>query len=352
MKILKKDYRKGFLKIEIENLDDLWYLSYVIDVGDIISSKTERKIKIGGEDQRNAKVVRKKVWLKIECEKIQFSSSGSDLRISGKIAEGTDDVSAGDYHTIEVSPSSVLDVDKGKKGFLKYQVDRIEEASKNKPTNVLLCAIDRGEAIFALLKKYGYEIIGNEKGEFEKKDYNENIKNSFFSDVAKRISEYSQRYSINTVVVGSIPFWKDSIKKEIDGLGVKVLYAVCSSSGENALNEMIKNDDVKAALKDERFAIESSLVNDILSRISKGGNVAYGVKEVKECSDIGAVEKLLVTDKFIQKKREDESYQELEDIMRVVDSSNGEIVIVSSEHESGEQLDGLGGIAATLRYKV
>lgn len=354
MKILKKDYKKGFLKVEIENLDDLWYISYVIDDEDIVSSFTERKIKIGGEDQRNPKIVRKKLWLKIICEKINFSDSGKELRISGKIFEGTDDISAGDYHTLDVLEGTVIDVDKGKKGFLKYQVERIEEASKNKPTNVMLCAIDRGEAVYGMLKKYGYEIIGSEKGDVEKKDYKENIKSSFFSDVAKTISEYAQRYSMNTVIVGVVPFWKDSIKKELDSknLGLKIIYTTCSSSGESALNEIISKEDVKAALVNERFTIESELVSLLLSRISKNDKAAYGIKEVKESTDLGAVEKLLVTDKFIQKKRESESYNELEEIMRTVDSNDGAIVIISSEHESGEQLDGLGGIAALLRFKI
>jgi protein pelota len=63
MKIHRKDYRKGFVKLEIQNLDDLWYISTIIDEGDRVSAKTERKIKLGGDDQRNTKIVKKKVWL-------------------------------------------------------------------------------------------------------------------------------------------------------------------------------------------------------------------------------------------------------------------------------------------------
>ncbi len=38
--------------------------------------------------------------------------------------------------------------------------------------------------------------------------------------------------------------------------------------------------------------------------------------------------------------------------MKVVDSTKGEIHIVSTEHEGGKKLDGIGGIAGILRYKL
>ena len=34
MKLLVKDYKKNRVKAKIENLDDLWYLTYIIDKGD------------------------------------------------------------------------------------------------------------------------------------------------------------------------------------------------------------------------------------------------------------------------------------------------------------------------------
>ena len=354
MKILTKNYNKGFLKIEIENLDDLWYLSYVIDKGNFVSSLTERKIKLGGEDQRTTKIIKKKVWLKIECEKIQFSTTSSELKISGKIAEGKEDIAAGDYHTLNVLEGTVLEIEKGKNGFLKYQIERIEDASKNKNKTIMLCAIDRGEASFAILKKYGYEIIATQKGDVAKKDYTENIKSSFFEDITKTIYEYSQRYSINVLVIGTVNFWKTYVQKELSKFDskIKIIYTECSTSGENAIKEMITNENIKSALDDERFSIESSLVEEILSNISTNGNVAYGIKEVDECANLGAIEKLLISDGFIQKKREEEDYEKLESLMKTVDENKGNVFIISSKHQSGQQLDGLGGVGAILRFKV
>jgi len=39
-------------------------------------------------------------------------------------------------------------------------------------------------------------------------------------------------------------------------------------------------------------------------------------------------------------------------LIRMVEESKGEFVIVSSLHEAGRRLDSLGGVAALLRYRM
>ena len=356
MKIIKSDIKKGYVKIETQNMDDLWYLSYIVETEDIIGSNTERKIKIGNEDDRKAKVTRKKMWLEIISEKLEFSKHSNSLRINGKIREGKQDVSAGDYHTIEINDNTILAINKKDNKFLEYQKEKLEEATKNVSTNTLICSIDRGEAVIARLKKYGYEIISNIKGDVEKKDFEENIKKEFFKEFAEKIKELVAREKFSSIVFGTVPFWSDKVKQETKSLlsdcGAKLIYSVCSSSGENGIKEMMGKDEVKNALKEERFSIESIIISELLSRISKSENAEYGLNQVKEAASIGAIEKLLITDELIMKKRENDNFNEIESIMKTVDQNNGKVIIISSEHEGGKQLDGLGGIGALLRFKV
>jgi protein pelota len=79
---------------------------------------------------------------------------------------------------------------------------------------------------------------------------------------------------------------------------------------------------------------------------------SYGIKETKNAAEAGAIKTLLITDKFIQKKREENKYKGIEEIMKQIDNTKGDIFIISSEHEAGKKLDGLGGIGAILRYKI
>jgi len=115
---------------------------------------------------------------------------------------------------------------------------------------------------------------------------------------------------------------------------------------------VLKRDETKEALAQDRISKEMKSVECLLSEISKDAKASYGFKETKASAEAGAVETLLITDKLIMKKRNDDSYAELDYIMRIVDSNKGEVMIVSSEHDGGKKLDGLGGIAAILRYKL
>lgn len=46
MKFLAKNIRGNFIKIKIENLDDLWWLNNLIEKGDLIKTKTYRRKKL------------------------------------------------------------------------------------------------------------------------------------------------------------------------------------------------------------------------------------------------------------------------------------------------------------------
>ena len=55
-------------KLRVEDADDVYLLSQIVSMGDIITGKTIRKIKIGGADERQRAVEKKTVFLKIQAE--------------------------------------------------------------------------------------------------------------------------------------------------------------------------------------------------------------------------------------------------------------------------------------------
>src|SRR3989344_768953 len=132
----------------------------------------------------------------------------------------------------------------------------------------------------------------------------------------------------------------------------KIVLATCSSVDESAVSEVMKRPELKETLKQSRFWEEINLVEELLIQINKKGMAAYGLKEVKQAVDSGAVEKLLVIDSLIQKKKEEGKFEELNWLMRNTEKSKGEVHIISSEHEGGKKLNGLGGIGAILRFKM
>jgi protein pelota len=350
MKQIALNLKKGIAKIRIENLDDLWYLSHIIDPDDLVKSKTVRKVRIG-EKTDKARVEKKQVLVKIKVEKTEFSKTSDVLRIQGIIEEEHEDIPRGSHQSISAEIGSILTIEKKK--WLKYQSDKLKEAVLSKIPKIIICVFDREEAYFALMKKYGYEMLSKMKGDVQKKAMDEKHKGGFYEQITKQIEEYDKRYNPQTFILASPAFWKEELIKHIKGdLKKKVILATCSSVGKNGVDEVLKRTETQEALKQDRIANELNLVEELLAQISKDGLAVYGIKEAEKAANAGAIEKLLVTDTLIFKSRENKTYEKIDSIMKVVDSTKGEIHIVSTEHEGGKKLDGIGGIAGILRYKL
>ena len=60
-------------------------------------------------------------------------------------------------------------------------------------------------------------------------------------------------------------------------------------------------------------------------------------------ANAGAVETLLILDSKIRE-------QDLDDLIRTVESQQGNVIIVSGQHDAGRELSALGGMGAILRY--
>ncbi len=352
MKLLHSNLKKGEVKVLTQNLDDLWYLSTIVEPDDLISGKTFRKIKSQSNEEKSKDAIKKSVFLEIKAEKIEFSKTTNVLRISGIIKQAPEDIPLGEHHTFNIDENTSITIIK--ETWLKYQLDKLKEACSEKKSSLLICVHDREEAYFALFKKYGYEVLTHIQGEVQKKREENTKKENFYSAMIAKMQEYVERYKIKQVIIASPAFWKEDLMKEIKDKELKqmVILATCSSATKNGIDEVIKRPEVREALKQERTAKEMNKVEELFTEIAKNNLAAYGMKETIKASSMGAVKDLVITDSLIQKSRNENFYREIENIMKIVDQTKGEVNIISSEHEGGKKLDGLGGIGAILRFKM
>ena len=349
MKVIFSNLKRGEVKLRIENLDDLWYLSHIIELNDFVKGKTLRKI-IFGEKEGKRTSIRKPIFAKIKVEKIDMSEF-SNLRISGVVAEAPEDIPKGSYHTFNLEEGSIVTIIKEK--WQRYHLDKLKESTKP-ISNILICVMDREESIFALLKRSGYTVLSRLKGNVIKKVFEEKIKGNFYSEIINKMKEYDNRYSFQSIILASPSFWKEDLMKELkdNELKDKIILATCSSVDESSISEILKRQETQFALKQDRIAKETNLVEELLLNIKKDDKAAYGIKEVELAINSGAVDKLLLTDNFIRKHRDKSEYYLIDELMKKTDQMKGEIMIISSEHDAGKKLDGLGGIGAILRYKL
>ncbi len=349
MKILKKDLKNGKIKLQPENLDDIWCLSQVIDSGDTIAAYTLRKIMIGNDN--NSSAIRKRVYLKIKAEKIEFTTSSSWLRVLGVIVDGPDDVPRGTHHTINIEPGTAVEITKPE--WLQYQLEKIKEATISTTSSVMIVVFDRESATFAMLNKRGYDIIGEIHGDVQKKANPSSPAKNFFKELALNIGSYNRRYTPTNIILASSSIWKDYLLKELPPeLTKKIVFTTANSCGRNGVNEVLKKKELQQILKKERTSKEIIYVEQVLTEISKSGLAVYGFDEVKKAVDFGAVDYLIMTGNFLRESRDTGKYKELENLMRLVEKSKGRVHIISSNHEGGKKLDGIGGIAALLRFPI
>lgn len=349
MKIIFSDTKKQLFKVRITSPEDSWYLSQIIEPGDGISGKTVRKITIGSEDTRTSHSQRT-VYLKIAVEKVELGGDGTVLRIGGKVTEGPEEVSRGSYHTFNLGENDEVSIEKPE--WLSHHKTYLKDAAEATHTKILICVFDRDEAILAISKQQGYEILAKLRSDSEKKEKRAITKTSFYPEIVSLILKYDVRHAPKNIILASPAFYKEDLAELFEGdIRKKLVLATCSSAVESAIDEVFKRPETRNALQKVRVAHETGLVEELLVEISRSGPATYGISEVKKAADSGAVKELLLTTELLQRYRINGSISELNTLIKSIDNTRGSVHIISIDHEAGKKLRGLGGIAALLRYK-
>lgn len=136
------------------------------------------------------------------------------------------------------------------------------------------------------------------------------------------------------------------------------IVVVHSASGYlHSLAEVLQSPAVKTILADTKYARETKLMDDFLDQLRKETNKAtYGPREVEFAVDQGAVGRgggvLIISNRLFRSQDVAERKRWVSLVDRVRDVEGGEVRVLSSDHESGRRLDGLGGVAALLTFPI
>jgi protein pelota len=328
------DLKHNIGKLMPETGGDLVVLKDIITKGNLVTAKSPRSIKVkrDGEFVR-AKTGRKEVVMKIQVEKVELREA---LRLTGKIVEAPEDVEKG-FHTIEIEPKKFLRVEKEWKS---WEVQRIRSAEK-KPEPVLVCILDEEDADFYFLKeryKHLFSIENESSGKSFETKKSEAKRNEYYAKIMEEMKKRSER--VKKIVIAGPGFARDDlqnlIKQRCKELLDKIIVDFTYQPGNLGLQELLKKGLIEKITKYSKIAEETNMVERLLDRINKNKAVC-GLEKTKEALANGIVELLMVSD---------EKIREYEDVLDEADKMRCELAIISSEHDSGQKLLGLGGIAA------
>ncbi|MCD6562361.1 MAG: peptide chain release factor aRF-1 [Thermoproteales archaeon] len=264
-----------------------------------------------------------------------------------------------------------------------------------------LIVLDRSEAAFAVLRGKNLEVVeeitsgipGKHRSGGQSARRFERIIEQLAHEFYKRIGEHANRIflkipELKGIIVGGPGYSKEefvegdylhyTLKEKIIGV-FDVGY-----SGESGIYELLVR--AKDLLKDVRYMKEKEVMNRFLYHLSRDTGLAvYGEDEVRKALDMGALDKLLLSEdlekyrikfKCIQCGYEGETtVKSLDDVLRcpkcggevqvieektLIDefvekakNSGAEVILVSSSTSEGKELlKTFGGIAGLLRFKI
>ena len=117
--------------------------------------------------------------------------------------------------------------------------------------------------------------------------------------------------------------------------------------------EILEDQTVLGRLSDTKAADEVKALNNFHQSLSldNGDRCAYGPRHVILASGRAAIDTLLISDGLLRSS-EIATRRQYVALVETVKSTGGKVVVFSSAHVSGEQLDQLTGIAAILRFPI
>jgi len=372
MRILRKNAKEGSIKLLLDTMDDMWFLSTIIDVGDLVSAVTFRR----GEEQtdtiRDKRVEKKRMFLTLKVEKVEFHEFSERLRVLGVITEGPQD--HGEHHSFDLETGD--DITICKPDWQPHHIERIREAQEaSKMPLLTLLSIDDEAATIAVLRPQGLQVLANITASMPGKDYEQKAKGereAFFDEILSTLENHFKGQGAKTAtgpkeqkgkeavpqrpgIVKAAPrelivlgpgFFKEDIVAYAKDKHFEANFHIepASQAGTSGINEVLKSG-VSKILEKAKAAEDEKLMEDLFAQIGKDGKCTYGKDHVLRALERGAVETLLVSEGFLHDPR-------MAQIGKLAKETKATITILSKGYDAGKRLDGIGGLAALLRYKL
>jgi protein pelota len=330
MRLLTKNF-KEFIKLIPENYDDLLLIQENLNKQDIVKGIAYRKINLAGKEDK-AKTIKKKYFLTIEVEKTELKDN---LKIIGKIRNAPKDLPEGAVQSINIDLEDELRI---LKEWQDYEINFLKEATKKK-RKILIVAFDSEEANFAKISGNMRKIILKLKGSGNKKQFKIE-KSNFFKEINNSINEINKQETFDSIILASPNFWKKNMQEALNTeLTKKIIFATISTGKPAGIDETLKRPELKKAMETVNCAEEQILFEELMKKISKDEAV-YGINDIKKAIEYGAAETVIISKSLIKERK----------LIQKAEAAKCKIKIFSSEVK--EKLDNLGGIAATLRFKI
>jgi protein pelota len=357
-----------------------WHAYNLIQENDRIRAKAVRRVS-KTSDAGSVNSQRIAMDLTIQVTHTDFDIGSGQLHVSGKVAVENEHVKLGQHHTLDLELNRKFTLEKAD-GWDSVALELLKEASETERRAELwavvlgegtanICMITEHQTILrqrievAVPRKRRGGVDGHSKG-MEK----------FFSTTLSTLLRQIDLPAATATQSKTLPLLLASpgfvanafltyiraeatrtTNKPLMSLLSNIVVAHSSSAHIHSLNEILSSPAITTKLSDTKYARETALMDKFLTLMRlDDGRAWYGPREVQRAVDKGAVGRgggvLLISNSLFRAQNVRQRRKWVELVDRVRDVEGGEVRVLSSLHESGKRLEGLGGVAAILTYPL
>ncbi|KAK6974962.1 Deoxyribodipyrimidine photo-lyase [Favolaschia claudopus] len=375
MKLVNKHIDKhgtGHVTLRPEDDEDMWHLYNLIQDGDCVRAPAIR------------------LNLTLRVTRVEFSSSGgpsstapasegaadpssssagqdstTTLHITGPVIVENQHVRLGAFHTLDVEVQRDVRIEKTE-GWDSVALARVEESViPGKGAEVAAVVCGEGTAAFCLLSQHMTLVthrlalpVPRKSGSASQHEKGlGRFYGALFDSFLRHVP--FANVGLKAIVIASPGWVRDSVYDH--------LVAEASKRGDKILQKALKDKVIKvhissphvhslvevvSQLKETKFAREGIVLDKFFKMLGSDEMRAwYGPDHVVLAADRGAIGTLLISDDLFRSSNP-ETRKKYVELVEAVQQKGGEVVIFSSMHESGQQLNQLTGIAAILTFPL
>ena len=377
MRLIKQAVERdgsGTITLHPEEPEDMWFTYNLIREGDLLRASALRRV-VNETATGSTSSKRVHMNLVITVTGLDFDMQASQLHVSGRTVEEIQYMKVGSYHTLDLELNRNFTLEK-KDGWDSVARGLVREAcDPTKSAEVWAVVMQEGMANIAILTgqrtvhRQKIEIaVPKKRGTGRQADHDKALEKFFQTTLdtllrqidiseSKPILLASPGFTAQGFLKHAMDFASRTGNKALMTQKTNFIVAHSASGYMHALDEALKSPEVMVKLKDTKYARESKLMDDFKSMLRKDdGRAWYGPKEVEQAVEKGAVGRgggvLLIIDTLFRAQDVKDRRRWVRLVDRVREVEGGEVRILSGTHDSGKQLEALGGIAAILTFPL
>ena len=359
--------QKGEVEITVDDVEDFWTLANVIRVGDKIKSQIRRKVnKVSSTGKTDSRVILTNGVVRIT--EINYQAGVNEMHLRGTLTHDLGDAKAGTFQRILIEPSRPFILKKS--CWDKFTYDELKEASDPTLTaNIAAVIMKSGLASICVVGRNTTVVLSKVSKSIPKirqhggSGKSAEAKTKFFQLTADALIKVPRLQEMKCIIVASPGFLQHEFVQYLRNNAVqynmqaafqadKFIETSVSNGDANELDQVLIRPEVQNRVSDLRAVQQAKAFEDFLTMMGNDQNmIMFGESNIRNAADQNAVKELLVTDNYIRSLELEPRLSFLAFKDRL-EKEGVDVIVFSSRHVSGQQLQDLGAIVAILKYPI